>query len=41
MIWLILLLERLEYLAALAGQLELASWACHFAVALGMYGPCQ
>lgn len=41
MIWLILILEQLEYLAAQAGLIELASWACRFAVALGMYGPCQ
>lgn len=41
MIWLILILEQLEYLAAQLGLVELAGAACHLAVAFGMYGPCQ
>jgi hypothetical protein len=41
MIWLILILEQLEHLAALAGLTDVAAAACHLAVAFGMFGPCQ
>lgn len=41
MIWLVLILENLEHLAAALGRPDLAGAACHLAVALGMIGPCQ
>jgi hypothetical protein len=40
MIWLVVVLEQLEHLAALLGLVDLAGQACHIATAFGMYGPC-
>jgi hypothetical protein len=40
-VWvLIVFLERLEYLAALAHRPDIAGAICHLAVSLGMFGPC-
>lgn len=40
-IWLVLVLEQLEALAAALGLPHLAGLFCHIAVAFGMVGPCQ
>lgn len=38
---LILILEWVERLAAELGLVDVAGQACHLAVTLGMFGPCQ